>query len=129
MRRCCAAWKPPRGIIDQWFTRTDRTQCLTLPSSAPESAAPISLRGRDFRFRPDSGVFETIAGRSQFGLTRDDWGRRFLSWNTIPVRHEVIPDAYLARNPKGKVPALAIDGEVVHVGTVPSVEDVKRLLA
>lgn len=58
-----------------------------------------SLRGRDFRFRPDTGVFETVAGRSQFGLAGDDWGNRFLSWNTIPIRHEVIPDAFLFRSP------------------------------
>ena len=59
----------------------------------------ISLRGRDFRFRPATGDFETLAGRSQFGLARDDWGNRFLSWNTIPIRHEVFPEAYLSRNP------------------------------
>ncbi len=58
-----------------------------------------SIRGRDFRFRPGTGEFETLAGRSQFGLTRDDWGNRFLSWNTIPIRHEVFADRYLARNP------------------------------
>ncbi len=58
-----------------------------------------SLRGRDFRFRPSTGEFETLAGRSQFGLALDDWGQRFLSWNTIPLRHEVFPDRYLARNP------------------------------
>ena len=60
---------------------------------------PISIRGRDFRFRPDTRQFEAIAGRSQFGLARDDWGNRFLSWNTIPIRHEVLPEHYLSRNP------------------------------
>ena len=63
------------------------------------NAPAVSLRGRDFRFRPETGEFETLAGRCQFGHSRDDWGNRFLSWNTIPLRHEVIPDAYLARNP------------------------------
>ncbi|HMJ65887.1 MAG TPA: c-type cytochrome, partial [Candidatus Binatia bacterium] len=28
-------------------------------------------------------------------LARDDWGNRFLSWNTIPIRHEVIPERHL----------------------------------
>src|SRR5262249_31313709 len=41
---------------------------------------------------------EAIAGFSQFGLARDDFGERFLSWNTIPIRHVVIEDRYLARN-------------------------------
>ncbi|MBM3900679.1 MAG: hypothetical protein FJ379_01085 [Verrucomicrobia bacterium] len=58
---------------------------------------PRSLRGRDFRFQPGTGRFETLAGRSQFGLARDDWGNRFLSWNTIPLRHEVFPDHFLER--------------------------------
>jgi putative membrane-bound dehydrogenase-like protein len=57
-----------------------------------------SLRGHDFRFRPATGEFETLAGRSQFGLARDEWGNRFLSWNTTAVRHEVISERYLLRN-------------------------------
>ena len=65
---------------------------------ALEDSRLISLRGHDFRFHPDSGVIEAIAGRSQFGLARDDWGNRFLSWNTIPIRHEAIPERALLRN-------------------------------
>jgi len=61
----------------------------------PDETRRVSLRGHDFRFRPDTGDFEAIAGRSQFGLARDDWGNRFLSWNTIPIRHEAIPSHYL----------------------------------
>jgi putative membrane-bound dehydrogenase-like protein len=61
----------------------------------PGDAQAVSLRGHDFRFRPDTGFFEAVAGRSQFGLARDDWGNRFLSWNTIPIRHEVIPESGL----------------------------------
>lgn len=57
---------------------------------------PVSLRGRDFRFKPGTASsFETLVGRSQFGLGIDDWGHRFLSWNTIPLRHEVFPDRWL----------------------------------
>lgn len=65
----------------------------------PGAEKTISLRGHDFRFRPDAGELETLAGRSQFGLARDDFGNRFLSWNIIPIRHEVIPSRYLVRNP------------------------------
>lgn len=60
----------------------------------------FSLRGLDFRFRPDTTAFEPLAGRSQFGLARDDWGNRFLSWNTQPIRHDAIPRAYLLRQPR-----------------------------
>jgi putative membrane-bound dehydrogenase-like protein len=61
----------------------------------PGDTRRVSLRGHDFRFRPDTGDFEAVAGRSQFGLARDDCGNRFLSWNTIPIRHEAIPSRYL----------------------------------
>ena len=70
---------------------------VRLPSAPTEKA--VSIRRRDFRFQPGTGKFEAIAGQSQFGLGRDDWGNRFLSWNTQPIRHEVLPERYLARNP------------------------------
>src|SRR5437899_6900163 len=62
------------------------------------AGATVPVRGHDFRFRPETGQFEAVAGRSQFGLALDDWGNRFLSWNTIPIRHEVLPERYLDRN-------------------------------
>lgn len=65
---------------------------------SPGATNAVSLRGRDFRFRPETGELETLAGRSQFGLALDGWGGRYLSWNTIPARHEVLPDRYLAAN-------------------------------
>ena len=42
---------------------------------------------------------EPIAGFSQFGLPHDDWGNRFPSWNTIPIRHVVLEQQALDRNP------------------------------
>ena len=42
---------------------------------------------------------EAIAGFSQFGLAHDDWGNRFPSWNTIPIRHVVLEQQALDRNP------------------------------
>ncbi len=42
---------------------------------------------------------EAIAGFSQFGLAHDDWGNRFPSWNTIPIRHVVLEQQSLDRNP------------------------------
>ncbi|MAT15760.1 MAG: hypothetical protein CMJ46_10895 [Planctomyces sp.] len=68
----------------------------------------VSIRGRDFRFAPDFTQFESIAGQSQFGQAHDDWGNRFLSWNTIPVRQIVYPDWYLQQFPE-LVPAAVHD--------------------
>lgn len=69
------------------------------PQEAADLQQPVSLRGHDFRIQPETATVQTLAGRSQFGLTRDDWGNRFLSWNTIPVRHEVFSSRLLERNP------------------------------
>lgn len=85
--------------LDNWvYGANGRSDgAVRAPSDSPGKAT--SIRGFDFRFRPDSGEFQVVAGRSQFGLARDDWGNRFLSWNTIPIRHEVLPVRYLDRNP------------------------------
>lgn len=82
----------------------------------PEDSQGVSLRGLDFRFRPETGEFQTMAGRSQFGLGRDDWGNRFLSWNTIPARHDGVPLEYLQKNPRvpagsGVVPVLPAEDD------------------
>lgn len=76
------------------------------PDAPPESA--ISIRARDFRLDLRSGAFEAILGQSQFGQARDDWGNRFLSWNTVPVRHVAIEDRYLAAAP-GQIPDAVVD--------------------
>lgn len=85
--------------LDGWIYGANGRSDGEIRPGGDSNAPAVSLRGRDFRFRPDTGEFETLAGRSQFGHARDDWGNRFLSWNTIPLRHEVIPDNFLARNP------------------------------
>jgi putative membrane-bound dehydrogenase-like protein len=70
----------------------------------------VSMRRRDLRFRlsptaepraiaVDAHGVEPIAGFSQFGLAHDDWGNRFPSWNTIPIRHVVLEQQALDRNP------------------------------
>ena len=58
-----------------------------------------SIRRKDFRFRPDTKQFEAIAGNSQFGTGHDDWGNRFPVFNATPIRHVVMEDRYLARQP------------------------------
>jgi putative membrane-bound dehydrogenase-like protein len=74
------------------------------PDDPPARA--VSIRRRDLRFRlsarrtiPQPIDLEAIAGFSQFGLAHDDWGNRFPSWNTIPLRHVVFEQQTLDRNP------------------------------
>ena len=58
-----------------------------------------SISGRDFRFRPDDGTFETQAGQTQFGRHRDDWGNWFGNNNSVWLWHYFLPTHYLPRNP------------------------------
>lgn len=59
----------------------------------------VDIRGRDFRFQPDTGAFEAIAGQTQFGRHRDDWGNWFGNNNPNWLWHYYLPEHYLARNP------------------------------
>jgi len=68
------------------------------PNDPPDQA--VSVRSRDFRFLPDGSRFQATSGQSQFGQTHDDWGNRFISWNTIPLRHALFDQQFLDRNPR-----------------------------
>ncbi len=76
----------------------DSTEVPRDDASDRSSSSAINLARHDFRFRLGPRALEALAGPSQFGLAFDDFGQRFLSWNTIPLRHVVIEDYELARN-------------------------------
>ncbi|MGV3756769.1 MAG: PVC-type heme-binding CxxCH protein, partial [Verrucomicrobiota bacterium] len=59
----------------------------------------VDINRRDFRFKPDTGEFETQAGQTQFGRVRDDWGNWFGNNNPNWLWHYHIPEQYLGRNP------------------------------
>lgn len=63
-----------------------------------------SISGRDLRFRPEDGALEAVAGQTQFGRPRDDWGNWFGNNNSFWLWHYVLPEHYLRRNPRLAVP-------------------------
>ncbi len=63
----------------------------------PEKPA-VKMTG-DLRWNPKTGDFETVDGRSQYGIAFDDFGRRFICMNRLPVQHVVIESHWLRRNP------------------------------
>jgi putative membrane-bound dehydrogenase-like protein len=71
--------------------------------------APVSIRGRDFRFKPDGSAFEAASGGGQFGHSFDDWGHRFTCNNSNSIRQIVLPSHYLERNPALVAPAVLTD--------------------
>lgn len=70
---------------------------------------PVSVRGRDFRFKPDGSAFEAASGGGQFGHAFDDWGHRFTCNNSNSIRQIVLPARYVDRNPGLAVPAVLTD--------------------
>ena len=60
---------------------------------------PIDIRGRDFRWNPDTGEIDPTSGQTQFGRNRDDFGNWFGNNNANPMYHFVLDDFYTRRNP------------------------------
>ena len=64
----------------------------------------MTLRGRDFRIQPDGGRIEALAGQTQFGRSRDNWGNWFGCTNSNQGFHYTLDDRYTRRNPHIPVP-------------------------
>jgi putative membrane-bound dehydrogenase-like protein len=76
----------------------------------PSLARPVALRGRHFRFKPDvPGSLEPTSGGGQYGLAADDFGQWFTCTNSQHLRHIVLPDHYLRRNPNLPVSSVVND--------------------
>jgi len=69
----------------------------------------LPLTNFDFRFNPTTGDAEPISGAGQFGLTFDDYGRRFVCSNRNPCRQIILEDRYLKRNPLLAVRDVGVD--------------------
>ncbi len=70
---------------------------ITSPAQ-PEKPA-LKMTG-DLRWHPQTGDFENVDGKSQFGFSFDDFGRRFICMNRLPVQHVVLSSDWLKRNPR-----------------------------
>jgi putative membrane-bound dehydrogenase-like protein len=68
----------------------------------------IDIGGRDFRFKPDSGLMEPASGLTQQGRVRDDWGNQFGGNNSVLIQHYPLPDHYARRNPYVAAPGSAV---------------------
>ena len=78
---------------------------------SPQKKGPaVTLRGRGIRFHPDvPGSLEPTSGGGQYGLTANDWGQWFVATNSQHLRHIVLPDHELRRNPFLPVSAVTLD--------------------
>ena len=60
---------------------------------------PALKMAADVRFDPETLVIENVVGRTQYGMSFDEAGRRFLCYNRMPVQHVVLAAKWLQRNP------------------------------
>jgi putative membrane-bound dehydrogenase-like protein len=81
----------------------------------------VNLSGMDFRFDPvHLDQYEAITGPGQYGNTFDAWGNRFICDNRHHLRHVVMEQRYVKRNPYLAAPALVEDISVLEDGPLNS---------
>jgi putative membrane-bound dehydrogenase-like protein len=94
---------------DGWIYGVASSNGGEIKNRSRPGARLVSVRGRDFRFKPDGSAFEAISGGGQFGHSFDDWGHRFTCSNSNHIRQIVLPSHYLERNPALVAPGVALD--------------------
>jgi len=80
----------PTWGLDNWITMANGRSGGAVRKPGDDPARAVNIPRNDIRFQPMTGEIQAIAGFSQFGLPRDNWGDRFPSWNTVPIRHVVL---------------------------------------
>ena len=70
---------------------------VTCPSH-PERP-PLKMTS-DIRFDPETLEVELVDGKSQYGMSFDVFGNRFICMNRVPVQHVVFESKWLKRNPR-----------------------------
>jgi putative membrane-bound dehydrogenase-like protein len=85
--------------LDGWIYLTSGLTGGAVQAPDRPDRKPVVFTASDSRFHPETLEFELTAGRSQFGLAFDAFGRRFGSSNRHPLQHLVLEPWHLERNP------------------------------
>jgi putative membrane-bound dehydrogenase-like protein len=102
--------------LDNWIYVANGLRGGKVKRSGKADAKPVDLSGRDFRFDLLRDRYEAISGMGQYGNTFDDWGNRFVCDNRHHLRHVVLPERYLKRNPYLAVPEVLEDTSELPLG-------------
>jgi putative membrane-bound dehydrogenase-like protein len=96
--------------LDNWVYGVAGSDGGTIRSVEKPNMPPLTLRNRGIRFHPEiPGSLEATSGGGQYGLAPDDWQHWFTATNSQHLRHIVLPDHYLRRNPALAVGAVTLD--------------------
>lgn len=82
--------------------------CYRWEKHSGEKMTPMESRGRDFSFDPNTGEIRPESGGQQHGMTFDDWGQKYESWNSSPLESVMYEDRYIARNPFYAAPKVIV---------------------
>src|SRR5262249_1241311 len=95
---------------DHWVYVANGLRGGKIKRAGKDDAKPTDIGGMDFRFDPlEPDRFEAVSGMGQFGNAFDEWGHRFVCDNRHHLRHVVLPDQYIKRNPFLAVPSVVED--------------------
>jgi putative membrane-bound dehydrogenase-like protein len=96
--------------LDNWVYGMVGPNGGTVRSPEKPDMPALTLRGRGIRFHPQTpGSLEATSGGGQYGLAPDDWQHWFTATNSQHLRHIVLPDHYLRRNPALAVGTVTLD--------------------
>ncbi|HTU93315.1 MAG TPA: PVC-type heme-binding CxxCH protein [Gemmataceae bacterium] len=96
--------------LDNWVYGVAGSDGGTIRSPQKPDMPSLTLRARGIRFHPETpGSLEATSGGGQYGLAPDDWQHWFTATNSQHLRHIVLPDHYLRRNPALAVNAVTLD--------------------
>jgi putative membrane-bound dehydrogenase-like protein len=95
----------PLWGLDNWVYLCNGASGGTIRSMEKPDIPAVVLGNRNVRFRPDRpGSLEPVSGGGQYGLTVNAQQDFFLNTNSEHLKHIVLPDHYLRRNPLQAAP-------------------------
>ncbi|SIN70822.1 PVC-type heme-binding CxxCH protein [Chitinophaga niabensis] len=83
--------------IDNWIYANNGGQAGLVTFARHPAAPALQIKGGDFRFRLDRGLFEAESGAGQYGMEMDDLGHRFYTNNSRHISTSPIAARYLKR--------------------------------
>jgi putative membrane-bound dehydrogenase-like protein len=96
--------------LDNWVYGCAASPGGMIRSAEKPDQRPVILHNRAVRFQPDRpGSLEPTSGGGQYGLAADDWEHWFVNTNAQHLRHVVLPERYLRRNPALAVREVTLD--------------------
>lgn len=96
------------GLDNRIHGQTSSDGGRVRPAGAPASAA-VELRGRDFNFDPRTLDLQFEAGGGQYGMSFDNYGRKFACSNSRHLMAFLYDSRYAERNPYYHMPSPLVD--------------------